>query len=221
MLNEKIASYRFASPRNLNAFFLTHVPDIDLVVAYEQNLLEADIPLINASSDIPIVLITNNVSFEMERTAKANGIDLIIDESNDELITLVFGFIRQYRIYQNFKALIVDDSRVDSQLISCVLDLDFIDNTIEIKSENVINQLEADPLINIIILDYEMPNVNGCLLMKNIKTVFPNRAFIFLGFTGSRNGAIKFLNAGADNVFTKPLDTEIFSISLRKLIFNT
>lgn len=220
MLEEKLASYRFASPSDLQAYFLTHIPDIDLVVAYERDVKETDIPHIQATSDIPIVLITNNVCFEMERTAKANGIDLIIDENNDELISLVFGFIRQYRIYQNYKALIVDDSRVDSQLISCVLDLDFINNTIENQSENVVARIEEDPSINIVVLDYEMPNLNGCLLMQNIKTLFPERPFLFLGFTGSRNGAIKFLNAGADNVFTKPLDTEIFSINLRKLIFN-
>jgi len=220
MLEGKLAAYRFASPRNLQAYFFAQIPDIDLVVAYEKDVKESDIPRLQACSDIPIALITNNVTFDMERTAKANGIDLIIDENNIELTSLLFGFIRQYRIYQNFKALVVDHSLVDSQLISCVLDLDFITNVIEHKSENVISRLEEDPSINIVILDYEIPNLNGCMLMQNIKAIFPERPFIFLGFTGNRNGAIRFLNAGADNVFPKPLDSEIFSINLRKLIFN-
>jgi len=122
--------------------------------------------------------------------------------------------------FQSQFALIVDDSRVDSYTISNILTHEFIKNTIELCPEKVIDLLKKTPAINIIILDYEMPIMNGCELMQAIKSEFVHRDFIFISSTGNRNGSIKLLNMGVDEIFTKPMDVEIFTISLRKLIFN-
>jgi len=192
----------------------------NFIIFYDKNITEEEILQLSTQKDIPIILITDQPNFEMERSARSNNIDLIINASDPELVTSIFGFISQYQIYQSQHVLVVDDSRVDSAIITNILTSDFLANINENNPDNVIELLSNVESINIIILDYEMPNKNGCELMEEIKETFPSRDFIFIGITGSRNGAIKFLHDGADDVLIKPLDHDIFSLKLRKLIFS-
>lgn len=192
----------------------------DYVIFYVQSIDEASIAKLELREDVPTLLITSHFSFEMERTAKAHHINTIVNETDSDLISLVYGFIRQHDIYRFQHALIVDDSRVDSSIVANILNKEFIRNEIELNPGKVIKHLKLNPSINIIILDYEMPFKNGCHLMQEITKELTDRTFIFIGLTGSRNGAIKFLTHGADDVFIKPLDHELFTLTLRKLIFN-
>jgi CheY-like chemotaxis protein len=217
---KKLGSCKAITTSSSLSYFVGDIECTNFIVFYDEYISEEQIIQLKAPKDIPIILITNQSNFEMERTAKSNNIDLIINASDPELITLIYGFISQYQIYQSQHVLVVDDSRVDSCIITTNLTKDYLRNDNEHNPDNVIDILSNSESINIVILDYEMPNKNGCQLMGDIKATFPNRDFIFIGITGSRNGAIKFLHDGADDVLIKPLDLDIFSIRLRKLIFN-
>ena len=192
----------------------------DYVIVYDPQVDESSLSLLNIDNSGPTALITEDVTFEMERSARAKHISTIIKADDPELVTLLYGFIQQHRIYQNQRALVVDDSRVDSTVVSNILTKEFIHNQINLDPNDVIATLEANANITLVILDYDMPGKDGCSVMREIKSTFKDRDFIFIGLTGSRNGAIKFLSHGADDVFIKPLDHEMFSVTLRKLIFN-
>jgi len=222
-LTKRLKQKKLGSCKAISSFtyFNGDIDSTNFIVFYDENVSEEHLIQLKVQKDIPVILITNQSNFEMERTAKSNNIDLIINESEPELITLIYGFISQYQVYQSQHVLVVDDSRVDSCLIATNLTKDFLQNDVEHNPDNVINILSKSESINIVILDYEMPNKNGCQLMEEIKATFPARDFIFIGITGSRNGAIKFLHDGADDVLIKPLDHDIFSIKLRKLVFNS
>ena len=196
------------------------ITNTDYLIFYVEKIDEESIAKFELNHDVPTLLITSSFNFEMERTAKEHYINMVVSENDSELTSLIYGFIRQHDIYRFQHALIVDDSRVDSRIVASILSNEFIHNEIELYSEKVIARLKLTPSINIIILDYEMPFKNGCELMQEIKESFWNRSFIFIGLTGSRNGAIKFLTKGADDVFIKPFDHELFTLTLRKLIFN-
>jgi len=211
---QSVFSDDFTQPLNTS---LTHT---DYIIFYIEKIDEENIAKLNIKEDVPTLLITTTFSFEMERTAKAHNINAVVDASDGELIPLIYGFIRQHDIYRFQHVLIVDDSRVDSHIVANILSNEFIHNEIELNTMKVIERLTLAPEINIIILDYEMPFKNGCQLMHEIKQTFANRTFIFIGLTGSRNGALKFLSDGADDVFIKPLDHELFALKLRKLIFS-
>jgi len=212
---QSISSNDSSLPKNI------YLSNTDYVILYIKKIDEENIAKLELKVDVPTLLITRNLDFEMERTAKAHLINTVVDENDSEIISLIYGFIRQHDIYRFQHALIVDDSRVDSSIVANILNTEFIQNEIELNTKKVIDRLISTPTINIIILDYEMPFKNGCELMLEINETFPNRTFVFIGLTGSRNGAIKFLSHGADDVFIKPLDHEIFTLKLRRLIFNT
>jgi len=211
---QSVSSNDSSLPKN------TYLTNADYVILYIEQIEEDNIAKLELKDDVPTLLITSNLNFEMERTAKSHFINTVVDENENEIISLIYGFIKQHDIYRFQHALIVDDSRVDSRIVANMLNSEFIRNEIELNTEKVIDRLISTPTINILILDYEMPFKNGCELMLEIKKTFPRRTFIFIGFTGSRNGAIKFLTHGADDVFIKPLDADIFNLKLKRLIFN-
>ncbi|PKI16202.1 response regulator [Colwellia sp. 12G3] len=217
---EKLGSCKAITCSSSLSYFIGDIECTDFIIFYDSDISEEHIIQLKAQNDIPVILITDQSNFEMERTAKSNNIDLIINASDPKLISLIYGFISQYQIYQSQHVLVVDDSRVDTSIITHNLTKDFLKNDNEHNPDNVIAFLTKSESINIIILDYEMPNKNGCQLMEEIKNTFPTRDFIFIGITGSRNGAIKFLHDGADDVLIKPIDHDIFSLKLKKLIFN-
>lgn len=211
---QSIVSDETTLPVNL---YLTNT---DYVIFYIDTIDEESLSKLEVKEGVPTLLITSNLSFEMVRTAKEQNIDRVIDETDSDLISQVYGFIRQHDIYRFQHALIVDDSRVDSSIVANILNKEFITNEIELNTEKVLERLTSNQKINILILDYEMPFKNGCQLMQQIKETFTDRSFIIIGLTGSRNGATKFLTYGADDVFIKPLDSDIFTLKLRRLIFN-
>ncbi|TWX50598.1 ATP-binding response regulator [Colwellia hornerae] len=196
------------------------ITNTDYLILYIETIDEESIARLKLKQNIPTLLITRSLNFEMERTAKEHYIDMVVNENDSELSSLIYGFIRQHDIYRFQHALVVDDSRVDSRIVANILSSEFINNDTELNSEQVIERLRLTPTINILILDYEMPSKNGCELMQEIKETFLDRSFIFIGLTGNRNGAIKFLANGADDVFIKPIDNELFTLTLRRLIFN-
>jgi CheY-like chemotaxis protein len=171
------------------------IKNTDYLIFYIEKIDEESMTWLDLKQDVPTLLITHNLNFEMERTAKAHYIDMVVSEHNSELTALIYGFIRQHDIYRFQHALVVDDSRVDSRIVTNILSSEFIRNDIELNSEKVIERLTLTPSINMLILDYEMPCKDGCQLMQEIKETFLDRPFIFIGLTGSRNGAIKFLTS--------------------------
>jgi CheY-like chemotaxis protein len=218
---EQLGVYKNITTRNSLDFFNNNNDDANFIIIYDATITEDRLCELPVPLNIPVILLTHKFNFEMERTARSCNIDLIIDIDTPDVIALIYGFVNQYYIYQSQHALIVDDSRVDSCIVSKNLSKEFIKNTIELNPDNVIEVLKTTVNITLVILDYEMPNKNGCQLMQEIKSTFPERHFIFIGITASRNAAIKFLYDAADDVFTKPLDLEMFSVTLRKLIFNS
>jgi CheY-like chemotaxis protein len=217
---EKLGSCKTITCSSVQSYFFGDIECTNFIVFYDKNISEENLIQLKVQSDIPVIMVTDQSNFEMERTAKSNNIDWVINTSDPKLIASISGFISQYQIYKSQHVLVVDDSRVDSSIITNNLTKDFLKNDNEHNPENVIDLLRSSESINIIILDYEMPNKNGCQLMGEIKKTFPIRDFIFIGITGSRNGAVKFLNNGADDVLIKPLDHDVFSLKLKKLIFN-
>ena len=218
--DEYLGNVQSLVSEDINQLFNIAMTNTDYIIFYVKEIDEESIARLELKQDVPTLLITGAFNFEMERTAKEHCINMIVKENDNELISLIYGFIRQHDIYRFQHALIVDDSRVDSRIVANILSNEFIKNEIELCSEKVISRLTLTPSINIIILDYEMPFKNGCELMQEIKETFLSRSFIFIGLTGSRNGAIKFLTNGADDVFIKPFDHELFTLTMRKLIFN-
>ncbi|MFT7432306.1 MAG: hypothetical protein ACI971_002786, partial [Colwellia sp.] len=113
------------------------ITNTDYLILYIEKIDEESFSRLKLKQNIPTLLITRFLNFEMERTAKEHFIDMVVNENDSELSSLIYGFIRQHDIYRFQHALVVDDSRVDSRIVANILSSEFIHNDTELNSEQV------------------------------------------------------------------------------------
>jgi DNA-binding NtrC family response regulator len=106
------------------------------------------------------------------------------------------------------KILVVDD-QLETIETHCALlnDLKYL-NTSEINANNVIDRLSKDNSINLVLLDIQMPNMNGLELLLKIKSHFPYIGVIMATVISDIQEAVKAIKMGAFNYLLKPLQKE-------------
>lgn len=112
------------------------------------------------------------------------------------------------------KILIVDDSKVDVIMIQSILN-DY-DLTVAYDGLEALSILEKDPHIDLMILDLNMPNMNGFEVLEIMGRVPQYKKIVTLILTNSDEleNEIRGLELGAVDYIRKPLNLE----SLRKRI---
>jgi len=108
----------------------------------------------------------------------------------------------------NTKILVVDDSKVDQLIIQNILKgFDFIT---AYDGFEALKALEEEPDIDIVILDLNMPNMNGFEVLKHVRKDFSHLDISILILTNYEEVAneIKGLELGAVDYIRKPLNSE-------------
>jgi|GEM_PF-1168817 len=105
-----------------------------------------------------------------------------------------------------YQVLLVDDDYYFREEF-CELVPDF--NVIEASEGNeAINILSNPHNIDLVILDENLPGINGTDLLKKIKNISPNIKSVILTGDSSKNVAVKALRAQAADFIEKPLNRE-------------
>jgi two-component system chemotaxis response regulator CheB len=105
------------------------------------------------------------------------------------------------------RVLIVDDSVVmRSQIKSALEGVDFVEVAGTANNGKIALQRLEQISVDVVILDMEMPELNGIDTIKHIrKAKFPVRVLVFSSFTTSGSEAtLDALSAGADDFIAKP-----------------
>ena len=76
---------------DINQPLNTSFTNSDYVIFYIEKIDEEHITKLVLKEDIPTLLITGNCNFEMERTAKEHYINMVVNETNSELTSLIYG----------------------------------------------------------------------------------------------------------------------------------
>lgn len=109
--------------------------------------------------------------------------------------------------------LVVDDSNVNRKLLARLLRLH---NHTCVEAENgrialekVLESTEQGEPYDLILMDYEMPEMDGCIASKNLREMGCD-SFI-VGVTGAlfNEDVVRFKQCGANEVLAKPLDMNI------------
>lgn len=116
--------------------------------------------------------------------------------------------------------LIIDDDPLIRQLLKSYLSKDY---TIELKADGheAIYWLKSGNKPDLILLDMEMPEMNGKVFIHRIKTSAIHKNIPVVIISGSNSNLIKasFLKAGAADYIVKPFQKEILDNVLTR-IFN-
>lgn len=110
------------------------------------------------------------------------------------------------------RILLIDDNRDILETFNYMLtDLNYSVTTCIDSTEGLLKAINED--FELILTDYEMPNKNGCEIIKEVKRVKPNSAIYLLTGYYEENVINKAREVGATGIMNKPFEvSKIISI---------
>ncbi len=111
------------------------------------------------------------------------------------------------------KILTVDDSRMIRVIIKNTIKSLGFDVVEAANADIALEVIEENQDINLILLDWNMPGMNGYELLKILKKDerFKNIPVMMVTTEGERKNVVKAIQAGAENYLTKPFTPEDLS----------
>jgi two-component system OmpR family response regulator len=116
------------------------------------------------------------------------------------------------------KILVVDDEPNIVELLSTALRFEQFDVIQAFGSNDALKALEANPEIDLAILDVMLPGINGFDLADLIKRVKPEIAIVYLTARDATEDKILGFKAGADDYITKPFSLEELTARLNAVL---
>ncbi len=115
------------------------------------------------------------------------------------------------------KILVADDDTMVRSTVSKILEMFGHDVVAVSDGSEVINVVDDD--FNVIILDINMPGMDGFETIKELNALKYDIPVLFLTGAGSMDYAVKAINLGAYDFITKPIgDLDIFNVKIKKAI---
>lgn len=123
------------------------------------------------------------------------------------------------RMIDQKKILVVDDNETNLDLVSRILKIEGYEVITATSGMDALEQLTSI-IPDMIILDHMMPNMDGCELCLNLKTLERASRIPIIMLTASSDLADrhKAQEAGVDAVISKPFDMETLQKLIHKLL---
>ena len=115
--------------------------------------------------------------------------------------------------------LVVEDSKFQSEIFAFYLNQMGFENVTQARDGNEALNLILKDSFDLIISDWEMPNMDGLELLKNIKKTpsCKDIPFIMITILEDADSNREAMNAGASDFIVKPADPDILKEKLGKV----
>lgn len=164
------------------------------------------------SQQLPTVVLTGSFSPERRSELLAKGVvDYVTKEgrySYEYVLQLVHRLIKN----ENIPVLVVDDSTTGRKYISNLLKLHRYQVYEAKDGVDAIKVLLENDGIRLLITDYNMPRMDGCQLVQNIRGKYEKTDVVVIALSGEGEEALsaRFIKAGANDFLRKPFNQEEF-----------
>lgn len=164
------------------------------------------------SMDIKVIVLTGLMDDITREKVLAKPVIDYIPKDNPSCISALLPVLNRLQENVNHKALIVDDSATVRRYLRTLLERQYLQ---VVEARNGLDALEAidrDPNISLVISDYEMPEMDGIALVRELRKTHSAGKLAIIGLSGSNASALtaRFLKAGANDFLTKPFNQEEF-----------
>uniref|UniRef100_I2Q094 Response regulator containing a CheY-like receiver domain and a GGDEF domain n=1 Tax=Desulfovibrio sp. U5L TaxID=596152 RepID=I2Q094_9BACT len=172
---------------------------------------EGRIVSIAKSLQIPTVVMTATFNEEVrQQLLDDNVVDYFLKSLSE--MTAMERLIE--RLYKNqfVTALVADDSKLFRlHMTSLLKNLNIKAHTAE-DGRQALDLLAEHPDVNLVITDYNMPNLDGFALVEEIRATHAKDKLAIIGVS-AEGGAqtVKFLKVGANDFLVKPVQVEEFT----------
>lgn len=124
----------------------------------------------------------------------------------------------------NLKFLVVDDSVTMRRIvINSLANLNYLDYVEATDGKDALAKLEADPEINFVITDWNMPEMSGLELVKAIRADerFSELPVLMVTTRGLKNDIIEALKARVNNYILKPFTPQVLKEKIEQILSTT
>ena len=161
--------------------------------------------------NLPVIAIVDDYQDEMrDQLIKRHVIDYVLKDNTFDR-TYICDLIA--RLYKNIdiKVLIVDDSKVSRFIMARELALQKFEVKHASSGAEALAQLKEYPDIKLVLVDNQMPNMDGYTFSAKVRELYTKEELIIIGISGSADPrmAVKFLKAGANDFIAKPFNYEM------------
>ena len=192
---------------NLENHFFCALVDLHLPDAPDGEVVE-----IMLDQGIPTIVLTGKFDEELQTDLVAKGIvDYVLKEgrfSYEHAIEMVHRLIAN----ESTEVLVADDSLTARSHLRKLLELQLFKVWEAEDGGQAIDTLKQNSNIKMLITDYNMPNMDGFELVREVRKHPEWSNLVILGISSSEESALsaKFIKNGADDFLTKPFCPEEF-----------
>ncbi len=111
--------------------------------------------------------------------------------------------------------LVDDDAEFRAELSACLEPYDVKGVSL---GRDALGILRRPHMIDLVILDENLPDLKGTEMLKKIKEIFPSLPVMILTGVGSKNIAVKALQGRADDYLEKPVSPEKLKLAVERLL---
>lgn len=164
------------------------------------------------SHNLPTIVLTGSFDPERRKNLLAKGVlDYVTKEgrfSYNFAVNLVHRLIKN----EHIQVLLVDDSASSRSFIGGLLRLQRYQVFEAGDGVQAIKVLLENPEIKLLITDYNMPRMDGCELIRNLRCKYEKSDLTIIGLSSEGEEALsaKFIKVGANDFLRKPFNQEEF-----------
>lgn len=180
----------FIAVSNLNLPDAKHGEIIDLLIEHQQH----------------IVAITDLFNHELHEELRQKGIIDYVLKENIHAYEYLVRLVKRLYANQFVKVLVVDDSPADKKMTGNYLKRQFLTVIYAKNGEEALARLHAQPDIKLILVDAELPIVDGLTFTARVRDFRDQNSLSIVGMAGKGITDIssQFLKHGANDFIAKP-----------------
>jgi len=159
---------------------------------------------------LPTIVLTGTFSEERRERLLAKGIVDYVTKEGRYSYQYAIGAINRLQVNQSVKVLVVEDSNTSRKLI-CGLLRRHLYHVLEASNGiEAIKVLLEHTDIKLLITDYNMPQMDGFELVKNIRSKYEKYDLVIIGLSaeGEKSLSARFIKVGANDFLSKPFNPE-------------
>ncbi len=172
------------------------------------------------SKNIPSIVFTADLTKDVREEIWAkNVVDYVLKEGTQS-IDYIISLIDRIHKNKNIKILVVDDTQFYKKVILDLLKVHQYDVLEAGDGKEALEVLKNNPDIRLILTDYNMPNMNGFELTKNIRIHHKRDEISIIGLSDQADSFLsaQFIKYGANDFINKPFLNEEFYCRITQAI---
>ena len=172
--------------------------------------------------NVPVILLSDSTNTPEYRNILSKDVLYTIENTDKEGLLKLPEIIQTFKNNSTKKILVVDDSAVFRLLMTSILKEHHFITLEATDGIEAVEVLDNNKDINLVISDFEMPNMNGLELVHKIRDDYKadELPIIIVSAIGQNSVTVSCLREGANDYIHKPFEPEEFISRVNLILFN-